>query len=641
MFDTLFEKGTIGRMEIKNRIVLPPMVRNYATESGEITQRILAHYEAIAEGGVGTIIVEAAFIHPTGRGFFNQIGIHNDSLVSGLSLLAERIKRHGVRAGIQIHHAGRQTSKQVTGGVVVAPSPVKCPLQEDVPREMSVREIEETIEAYADAARRAREAGFDFVEIHGGHGYLITQFLSPLTNRRNDTYGGTFEGRMRFAIEVVNVIREKVGNDYTVTIRLSGDEYVEGGYDIEYAKRVVRDLERHGIDAFHISGEIAESFPQGRQIAPMAIPPCPLVHLAREVKTVTEKPVIAVGKISPPESAEDILLNGYADFIATGRWLLADPQWPNKVRSGDLGDINYCISCNQGCIDRLFQQKDVWCLVNPWVGREKELSSEKADSCKNIMVIGGGPAGMQAAWTAAARGHRVTLYEKVSVLGGQFGLAKVPPKRHDIGVFIDYQINKLKKSGVKVVIGREATVDLVREKKPDFVVVAAGSDPYIPGIKIAEGVQLIDARALLGGGVEIHDTVIVAGGGMVGCEVAEYVAEMGKRVKVVEQLDTVASDCGVNDRYLLLKRLAHLGVEIYEGCRVEEITARGVRVSTKRGEREITGRTVVICMGSRPRVSLVEALKGSSIPFCTVGDCRETLKGIEAVYDGTKIGCTV
>lgn len=640
MFEKMFDKGRLGRMEVRNRIVLPPMVRNYATNNGEVTARILDHYETIARGGVGMIIVEASFVHPTGRGFFHQIGIHSDRLVPGLCSLADVIKRHGARAGIQIHHAGRQTLKSVIGENPVAPSPVQCPLHQEVPRELSIEEIEAIVDAYAAAAGRAKTAGFDFIEIHGGHGYLITQFLSPLTNRREDRYGGGFGGRMRFVTEVVQKIREMVGDDFPVTIRLSGDEYIEGGYDLAYAKKVVKELENLGIDGFHISGEIAASFPQGRQIAPMAVAPCPLVPLAKEIKNTTAKPVIAVGKIYRPEIVEDILLNNYADFIATGRWLIADPRWPNKVKAGRLEDINYCITCNQGCIDRLFQQKDVWCMVNPWAGRERELGMEKVVQQKRIMVVGGGPAGMQAAWVAAERGHTVTLYEKDPELGGQFILAAIPPKRKDIDVFRRYQIHKLESSGVKTVIGKEVAEDLIKKETPDLVILAIGSEPFIPEIVVHKGVEVVESREVLRG-ARTHDTVIVAGGGMVGCEVAEYLAEMGKRVKIVEQLPEIAIDCGVNDRHLLLDRIRTLGIEIYTNSRVKTVTQRGVKVDSVKGEQEITGRTVVVCMGSKPRTDLVEFLKKNGINFCMAGDCKEALKGIEAVYDGTKVGCTV
>lgn len=644
--EKMLGKGSIGKMVLKNRIVLPPMVRNYATDKGEVTSRLMNHYETIARGGVGMIIIEASFIHPNGRGFVNQLGIYEDRLIPGLRSLAQAVQTQGVKVGVQIHHSGRQTTQKVSGFQPVAPSPIPCPLMStffpgEVPRELTTEEVERMVGAYAEAARRNREAGFDFVEIHGAHGYLITQFLSPLTNHRTDKYGGDFTGRMRFLLEIVEKIRKQVGPDYPVTCRLSGSEFVEGGMDLAYTQRVVQELDKAGVDAFHISGEIYASSLQGHQIPPMAVPPCPLVKFAEGVKQITSKPVIAVSKINRPEMVEGILERKQADFVATGRWLLADPEWPNKIKAGRLEDINFCISCNQGCHYRLSSQLDVQCTVNPWVGREIEMAVKPASRRKKVMVVGGGPSGMEAAWVAAERGHQVTLYEKTGQLGGQFILAAIPPNREDIAVFTKFQVRQIKETGVKVVTGQEVSPELIRAEEPEVVVVATGSTQLRPSISGIDGENVVDAREVLREKVTTKDTVIVAGGGMIGCEVAEYLAEKGKKVNIVEMLSEVALDMPRSERYLLLARLEKLGVKIFANRKILKITHQGVVVKREERKENIIGETVVLAMGSEPDRRLARVLKGLVPEVYAVGDCVEARKGLEAIYEGAKVGCQI
>nr|HID58740.1 FAD-dependent oxidoreductase [Desulfobacterales bacterium] len=644
-FEKMFEEGHIGTMKLENRIVCPPMVRNWASEEGLVTDRLINNYVAIAAGGVGMIIVEASYIHPIGKGFVNQLGIYDDKCIEGLKALAVAIHNHGVKAGVQIHHAGRQTIPEFCGGQPVAPSPKPCGIMkfldpEYSPRELTTEEVGLMADCYAEAARRNKDAGFDFVEIHGAHGYLITQFLSPYTNERTDKYGGDFAGRMRFVLEIVEKIRAKVGPDYPVTIRLSGSEFMEGGIDIAYTRKIVQELDKAGIDAFHISGEIYESYPQGRMIPPMATPAAPLVELATAVKEVTSKPVITVSKIYRPGLVEDVLVKNQADFVAIGRSLLADPEWPKKVKEGRLGEINYCITC-QGCIDLLFSQQDVRCTVNPWCGREEELEIKPVPTAKKVMVAGGGPAGMEAAWVAAQRGHQVTLYEKNHQLGGQMVLAAMPPTRDDINVFTRYQIRQLAKNGVSVITGKEVTPELVNEEKPDVIIIATGSCPTKPDIPGVDGTNVVDARDVLRGTVRCRSPIIVAGGGLVGCGVAEWLAQKGEKVKIVEMLENVAQDMGLNDMMMLLDRLSKLGVEIFTKKRITKIDLHGVTVEEEGKAEEIAGETVVLAMGARPDQELTEAVKGQVLELYTVGDSVEPRKSMDAIYEGAKAGCQV
>ncbi|MEM3726324.1 MAG: NADH:flavin oxidoreductase, partial [Candidatus Bathyarchaeia archaeon] len=395
----LFEPFQIGTMKLKNRIVMPPMGTNFSNEDGTVTQRLTNYHVERAKGGVGLIIVEGAYVEPRGKGSIKQLGVDHDNKIPGLRDLVTAVKANGAKVALQLFHGGRQSHSSIIGTQPVSASEVPCRLTGETPRALTTSEIEELVEVFAEAARRVKEAGFDAVEIHGAHGYLINQFLSPLTNKRTDKYGGDVKKRARFLLEILERIREKVGESYPVLCRINGDDYIEGGIKLEEAKIIAKMLEDGGVDALHISGGIYDS-PIPVTTAPMALPHGVMVHLAAGIKKVVNVPVIAVGRLDDPKLAEEILQQGKADLVSMGRALLADPYLPKKIADGALDEINPCIACDE-CIGRLFFNEDIACTVNAALGREEEYRIEKAKVRKRVLVVGGGPAGMEAARVSA------------------------------------------------------------------------------------------------------------------------------------------------------------------------------------------------------------------------------------------------
>jgi 2,4-dienoyl-CoA reductase-like NADH-dependent reductase (Old Yellow Enzyme family)/thioredoxin reductase len=630
----MFSPGRIGKMRLKNRLVMPPMVRNYADTKGLVTKQYIDHIARIAKGGVGMLILEASYVAQEGKGFVNELGIHSDACIPGLKKLAAVAHKNGAKIGIQLYHAGRQTVPGNNGGKQpVAPSPIPDPLEQVMPRQLKVKEIRSLVRAYARAAGRAKKAGMDFVEIHGAHGYLVEQFLSPFSNKRTDAYGGTEMKRLRFASEVYLAVRKAVGAAYPVTIRLSGDEMVKGGLKIKDAIKIARHLEGLGMDAFHISAGVYGSYVQGHMIPPMAIEDGPLLRLAAAVKKAVNVPVIAVGKLRTPQIVERALKSKTGDFVAIGRTLLADPEWPNKVRAGRLADINKCIACNQGCISRLFAQQDVRCTVNPEVSREA-LFLVKPGMRKNVLVIGGGPAGLEAAKVAARRGHKVTLYEKSSRLGGQVIAAAMLPLRKDWGSFLETLIHDVKKSGVTIKISTAFSPSMVKPGEYDAAIVALGSTSMRPGVPGINRTNVVIARDLLEGREKATGTVVVAGGGCMGTQVAEALAVKGHKVTVVEATNNIAMEAPLDERYLLLERLKKLHVVIATGTKLVGISDNSVTVEDAKGQRNLQSDTVVLCLGSRPNNGMTDELKNRCAKVFVVGDSNKIGRVTEAVADG-------
>jgi 2,4-dienoyl-CoA reductase-like NADH-dependent reductase (Old Yellow Enzyme family)/thioredoxin reductase len=564
--------------------------------------------------------------------------IDSDQKIAHFKKLVEAVHREGGKIVIQINHAGRQTSSSMTGFPIVAPSAVPCPVRKEMPKELSQEEIQEIVLAFRAAARRVREAGADGVEIHMAHGYLINQFLSPYSNKREDEYGGDPDRRMKMAIDVLRTVRDQVGSDFLVLCRLSADEYVEGGLKLEDSKEIAKALERNGADALHVSACVAASGYLNHP--PYYAEEGIFVHLAQGIKSVVSIPVIAVGRIRTPELANRILEEGKADLISMGRALIADPNFPAKALQDRTEEIIPCISCNR-CIQSI-RKGALQCAVNPETGREETFKLQKAEQPKKVWVIGGGPAGMKAAEIAALRGHQVTLYEQKQKLGGKFLVAALPPRKQVLKEFIDQLARQMEKLPIKIILGKTFTPASLRRGKPNVVIIAIGGKslfPAIDGIRDSGAVTVEDA---LMGSFPLGRKILVVGGGGIGAEAADYLSESGAEVTLVEMREGVALDLVAHLQYFLNKRLREKGVQILTSTKAIRFEKDGVWVEDPQGTRKLEGSdSVVIALGSVPNDDLVESLKGKVPDVYVVGDASKPREVMEALIEGEEVALKI
>ncbi|MFC1968812.1 FAD-dependent oxidoreductase [Chloroflexota bacterium] len=634
-FTKLFEPFQIGEMELKNRIVRSAMHSFFGATDGHVTDQLLDYYEALAKGGSGLVIVEYTCIDTqAGRTGPRQIAIDDDKFIPGLRTLAQVIQKNGAKAAIQLEHGGRVALSAVTGVQLVAPSAIAAAGAEyELPRELTVAEIEELVVRFAKGAERAKRAGFDGVELHGAQTYLINQFLSPAANKRKDAYGGNLENRARFLLGVIGAIRQSVGPTYPLWPRLNGMEFgIPDGIRIEDTRELARMVEKAGASAIHVmASSPALLYP------PMCEPPGSKVHLAEAVKKVVNVPVIAVGKITP-EVGERVLSEGKADLVAIGKALWADPELPNKAASGRLDDITPCLECYR-CREYARETGSLACAVNAALGREREYRITPAKKPKRILVVGGGPAGMEAARIAAMRKHEVVLYEKGECLGGQLILAAIPPYKAAIKTLTEYLSNQVRKLGVGVEMGKAVTAALIEEAKPDAVVLATGIAPSIPNIPGMQGDSVVTVEDVLTGEVQVGDRVVVIGGGMVGCETAEFLVAQGRKATILEELPQMAPKLPLIAREPLLRRLAAAGVDMLVSVKCTQVTEKGLEVEDKEGRRRtIEADTVILAAGSRPNQELLESLKGRVSEIHLAGDCLEPRDIMGAIADGARVG---
>ncbi len=642
----IFEPARIGQMKLKNRIVMPPMGTNYAEAGGAVSQRMLDYYEARAKGGAGLIIVEGSAPSQQCITFpkaapSHQASLGADKLIPGWQKLTDAVHRHNARVAIQIMHG---TLENWDGKVVqVGPSSVVVRgrvmgILAGPPHELTVEEIAERVEWFASSARRARQSGFDGVEIHGAHQYIISAFLSSATNRRTDEYGGSVRNKARFLLEIIQAIRREVGPDFPVWVRFNAQEWgIEDGITVEETRQVVPLVVEAGAQALHVSGYGAGSYITA---APIADTAGFLASLAGEVKKLTDVPVIAVGRLDL-ELGERLLEEGKADLIAIGRRLLADPDLPNKAAEGRLDEVTPCIGCME-CIERLaFDEsgEGVSCVVNPALGREKAYQIKPVEKAKKVTVIGGGPAGMQAAIVAAWRGHKVTLLEKDARLGGQLNIAAIPPFKGDIFPWIDYMVSQVHKAGVRVELHTDATAEAVTNGKPDAVVIATGGTPAMPDIPGIDKSNVVAAQDVLSGKAKTGQNVVIIGGGMVGCETGHYLAEQGKTVTIIEILKRMANDMFPMTRRRLMDSLRSKKVTLLTSATCEEMKEGSVQVTTAEGKKEtILADTVIIAVGYKADNSLYKALEGKIPEIYCIGNSAQPRRILDATSEGYRVG---
>lgn len=633
----IFTPISIGNVKLKNRLVVSPMVTVYCDPDGMATERFIVYHETKAKGGWGAIIVEDYAVDPLGRGFWTP-GLWKDEQIQSHAELTERVHREGSKIIAQIYHCGRQTTPAVIGEQPVSASPLPCPVLGAIPRELTIPEIKKIVSQFGDTALRAKKAGFDGVEVHGAHGYLIAQFMSKYSNKRCDEYGGSLENRLRFPLEIIKDIREKCGPDFMIGFRISADEKVPGGRTIEETKTIAIKLEKQGIDALHVSAGTYES--TWAIIPPMNITPGWIVNYAEEVKKVVNIPVMTVGRINDPFLAESILLSGKADLIAMGRPSLADPDLPNKFAKGQHDDIRHCIGCQQGCLETLFRNEPIRCLVNPTLGYEYLEELKKTEQPKNITVVGAGPAGLEAARTAALAGHKVTLYEQTDHFGGQFATGAIPPSKGDMSSFVSWLGNQIKKLGVDIQLNTKYTPAICDEEKPDVVIIATGATPNKPPISGIDGENVLNAEDVLLSKVSTNQKVVIAGGGMIGCETALYLASLGKEVTIVEMLPTIANDEEFTRRVLLLKNIEENHIEVITDAKITSINSNAVQIEKSQETINIPADTIVLALGMKSNNSLAQELEGKA-PLKIIGDAIESRNALEATREGFLAGVEV
>jgi 2,4-dienoyl-CoA reductase-like NADH-dependent reductase (Old Yellow Enzyme family)/thioredoxin reductase len=630
----LFEPIKIGKMNLKNRIVMPAMMLGLC-ENEMVSNRFTDFYAERARGSVGLIVIGLATTMYTGPFFQNGIGIYKDEFMPSLHKFVDLMHKCGAKIAIQISALGIMPGGN--GNLeLVGPSDVTVERHHNAPkpRPLTVDEIKHVVKSYGHATQRAREAGFDAIEINAIAGTsLISHFLSSHTNKRTDIYGGNIEKRARLLLECIEDIKQRVGRDYPLLCRVSGADFMEGGNTLEDTKAVAPMLEKAGIHAINVSTGWHESPVPFIQ---MSVPQANWVYMAEEVKKVVNIPIIGGTRISDPNLAEQILTDNKVDLVYIARALIADSEWPTKAKEGRLDEIRQCTACCT-CFDRAIERGGITCAVNARAAREAEYNIEPTKEPKKVFIIGGGPAGMEAARVAALRGHHVTLADSKDQLGGQLLLAVIPPHKEELGNITKYLSKQMDKLGVHVKLGEKVNSKAITDAKPDVVIIATGATPIVPDIPGVKGKNVTLATDVLKGAREVAQNVLIVGGGMVGCETAEFLAVRGKKVTILEMLGRIGADIERANRWVIMARLRSLGIRMERNAKVEEITENGIRVSRDGNTEFFEGDSVVLAVGMESNRNLAHDVEGKVVELHVVGDSAKPGKIAQAIENGFQV----
>lgn len=621
-FPTMFSPVQIGTVTVPNRFVVPPMGNNLANTDGTLSDRSLSYYQARAKGGFGLITIESTVVYREAKGGPRKPCLFSDDTVESFRRVADACHAYGVKVSIQLQHAGPEGNSALTGYPLKAASAMPASAGREIPEAVSNEEVYRIIECYGDAARRAQQAGIDMVEVHCAHGYLVSTFISQRTNNRTDEFGGCFENRMRLPRLIIENIRRKTSGNLPILCRINACDEVEGGQSVQDAAAVAAYLEQEcGVDALHVTRAVHlhDEF----MWAPGVTHGGFNADLVTEIKRAVSVPVIAVGRFTEPQYAELLVKQGRADLIAFGRQSIADPELPAKARNGQLETLSPCIGCLLGCVPNMFAGKPITCAVNPCVGRECELSP--APEKKRVTVVGGGPGGLYAAWACAVRGHQVTLVEKANELGGNFRIAAYPTGKGQLTETIRSMIVKCQQAGVDLRCGVEAEEMLLRSLAPDAIILATGSTPLILPIPGLSDCGYVTAQDMLDGKAQMGKNVLVVGGGMVGCEAAEYLAERGHQVAVIEMKDVIAADVTPENRRYMFENFKENHVLLRPGAKVTQFYTDGVDYALADGS---TGSlrgydNIVLAMGSRSNTALKDTAEKVAGQVLVIGEAAK------------------